>query len=605
MTEVVPVSVVIPCYRCAQTVERAVASVAAQTVQPMELILVDDGSADGTRAVLNELRGRYAPGWIRLVLLDQNQGAASARNAGWAQASGHYIALLDADDSWHPRKIELQYRFMASRPDIAVSGHGYEQVDTAPAPADLDDAVFRQLRVLPVLLKNPFVTPSFMFRRDLSHRFSPGKRHMEDHLFLMQVATSGFGIAKTALPLAYIYKNMFGDSGLSADLWAMQRGELVNYAILYRERRIPYIGAVLLTDYSWVKFSRRLFLVGLRKLIRLTGLAKTPAPYGLTAATDSPLSDRAATASTPVPIEPKVWGLVVCFHPAAGPLVDLVRRLAEQVTTVLLMNNGGLHEDVRRQLLSINTVIIFDFEENSGVAVALNEGFRQAVADQADFVVTFDQDSSPEPGHVAGLMHQWYQLASAAGLRHKTGAIGPSFYDARNGHFDFPFYREKGWKVVKEYLAAETSLVRADVLITSGMLVPTAMWADDLEFNELLFIDFVDTEWCLRSRQSGYSHYGCFDVKMKHELSEAGPVMWFGFTILKYSPLRRYYYFRNCLYCVSRSYVPKAFKVRLMVGLLLRVLTLPMVDEKPYLSIKSVAAGIFDALRGRYGSRKL
>ncbi len=273
MTEVVPVSVVIPCYRCAQTVERAVASVAAQTVQPLELILVDDGSADGTRAVLNELRGRYAPGWIRLVLLDQNLGAASARNTGWEQASGHYIALLDADDSWHPRKIELQYKFMASRPDIAVSGHGYEQVDAVATSAALDVAEFQQLQVLPVLLKNPFVTPSFMFLRDISHRFLSGRRHMEDHLFLMQVATSGLGMAKTALPLAFIYKNMFGDSGLSADLWAMQRGELENYAVLSREGRIAYAGAILLQAYSCIKFSRRLVLVGTRKLFRLTDIA--------------------------------------------------------------------------------------------------------------------------------------------------------------------------------------------------------------------------------------------------------------------------------------------------------------------------------------------
>ncbi len=605
MTEVVPVSVVIPCYRCAQTVERAVASVAAQTVQPMELILVDDGSADGTRAVLNELRDRYAPGWIRLVLLDQNLGAASARNAGWEQALGHYIALLDADDSWHPRKIELQYRFMASRPDIAVSGHGYEQVDAVPAPAVLVDAEFQQLQVLPVLLKNPFVTPSFMFLRDISLRFLSGRRHMEDHLFLMQVATSGLGIAKTSLPLAYIYKNMFGDSGLSADLWAMQRSELLNYAILYRERRIPYVGAVLLTDYSWVKFSRRLFLVGLRKLFRLGRAEKTRVVCA--SATNQgayPLMP-AMSGAARTGREPVAWGLIVCFHPDAGLLTALVRTLAEQVPTVLLLNNGGMDDSLRGELLNIKNAVIFDFPENSGVAAALNEGVRQAVADKADFVVTFDQDSCPEAGHVAALMHTWFELSSAAGLGQKIGAIGPSFYDARNGHFDFPFYREAGWKVVKEYAANKTSLVKADVLITSGMLAPTSMWADDLKFNELLFIDFVDTEWCFRSRQRGYSHYGCFDVKMKHELSEAGPVMWFGLTILKYSPLRRYYYFRNCLYCVSRSYVPNAFKVRLLIGLVLRILTLPMIDEKPYLSIKSVAAGIGDAIRGRYGSRKL
>ena len=129
MTEAVPVSVVMPCYRCAQTVERAVASVAAQTVRPMELILVDDGNADETRSVLAALRDRYSPGWIKLVLLEQNVGAASARNAGWEAASGQFIAFLDADDSWHPRKIELQYRFMLAQPDIVMSGHGHAQVE--------------------------------------------------------------------------------------------------------------------------------------------------------------------------------------------------------------------------------------------------------------------------------------------------------------------------------------------------------------------------------------------------------------------------------------------------------------------------------------------
>ena len=65
MTTAVPVSVVIPCYRCAQTLGRAVASVAAQTSLPMELILIDDASADETRSVLHDLPGRYPPGaWV-------------------------------------------------------------------------------------------------------------------------------------------------------------------------------------------------------------------------------------------------------------------------------------------------------------------------------------------------------------------------------------------------------------------------------------------------------------------------------------------------------------------------------------------------------------
>ena len=265
MIEVVPVSVVIPCYRCTQTVERAVASVAAQTVLPLELILVEDGSEDETRAVLVALARRFASDWIKLVVLEQNVGAASARNAGWEQASGQFVAFLDADDSWHPRKIELQYQFMLSTPDVAVSGHGHTQIAQVATPVLLERPVFHGLATLQILLKNPFITPSFMVRRDLPFRFLPGRRHMEDHLFLMRVAAAGLGIAKTKLPLAFIYKNIFGDAGLSANLWVMQCSELENYELLSQEGDISRSTFLFFKAYSWVKFFRRVLIVRSRR----------------------------------------------------------------------------------------------------------------------------------------------------------------------------------------------------------------------------------------------------------------------------------------------------------------------------------------------------
>jgi len=266
--DVVPVSVVIPCYRCGLTLERAVASVAAQTVQPLELILVDDGNTDETRNILVKLRDRYAPGWIKLVLLAQNVGAASARNAGWDQATGQLIAFLDADDSWHPRKMEMHYQFMLSEPDVAVSGHGHAQLSPSQAFPRLGKPVFRGLPHFYVLLKNPFITPSFMVRRDLAFRFLPGRRHMEDHLFLMQVTHAGLRIAKTTLPLAFIYKNIFGEAGLSADLWVMQEGELENYQFLYQQGSISRATFFFFRVYSWIKFCRRVLIVRCRRLLQ-------------------------------------------------------------------------------------------------------------------------------------------------------------------------------------------------------------------------------------------------------------------------------------------------------------------------------------------------
>ena len=102
MKPVVDVSVVVPCFACAGTIERAVASVAAQTCRPLELILVNDASLDETAACLQRLHDQY-PEWVHVVHLAVNVGAGEARNAGWSVAKGKYIAFLDADDSWHPR----------------------------------------------------------------------------------------------------------------------------------------------------------------------------------------------------------------------------------------------------------------------------------------------------------------------------------------------------------------------------------------------------------------------------------------------------------------------------------------------------------------------
>ena len=82
----VSVSVIIPCYRCASTIRRAIQSVINQTQKPAEVVLVDDASADETLVVLRELEEQY-PDWIKVIALTENKGAASARNAGWAMAN--------------------------------------------------------------------------------------------------------------------------------------------------------------------------------------------------------------------------------------------------------------------------------------------------------------------------------------------------------------------------------------------------------------------------------------------------------------------------------------------------------------------------------------
>src|SRR5712664_3388839 len=98
----VPVSVIIPTYNCARFVVEAIESVLAQTVVPTEIVVVDDGSVDDTQERLRSYHGR-----IR-YFRQGNGGVSAARYRGMREAQQEFIAFLDADDVWHPRKLELQ-----------------------------------------------------------------------------------------------------------------------------------------------------------------------------------------------------------------------------------------------------------------------------------------------------------------------------------------------------------------------------------------------------------------------------------------------------------------------------------------------------------------
>ena len=254
------VSVVIPCFRCGKTIGRALASILKQSRIPAEVILVDDASGDETLAILSELEHTY-PSLIKLLHLDQNVGAASARNAGWALATQPYIAFLDADDAWHPRKIEIQYDYMNANPDVVLSGHGNRLLNQNVLPDwNVVQGEAERISKWAMILSNKFVTPSVMVRRDIGQRFIEKQRHMEDHMLWLKIICRGAPVVKLSAELAAIYKAPFGVTGLSAQFWSMERGDLGNYLRLYREGYIASYHFAALGVYSILKYARRLFI---------------------------------------------------------------------------------------------------------------------------------------------------------------------------------------------------------------------------------------------------------------------------------------------------------------------------------------------------------
>ena len=114
------VSVIIPTYNRGWILTEAIDSVLAQDYKDFELIVVDDGSTDNTREILDSY-GRDI-----IVLRQANQGVSAARNRGLAEARGRLVAFLDSDDIWLPRKLLRQVDFFNSTPDAVINQSGQE-----------------------------------------------------------------------------------------------------------------------------------------------------------------------------------------------------------------------------------------------------------------------------------------------------------------------------------------------------------------------------------------------------------------------------------------------------------------------------------------------
>lgn len=117
------VSVVIPTFDRADLVGAAVESVLAQTYVPVETIVVDDGSRDGTPAALAPYAGRI------VSIRQENTGLAGARNAGWRRASGTCVGFLDSDDLWEPRLVEEVVRILRERPEADAVALAEREID--------------------------------------------------------------------------------------------------------------------------------------------------------------------------------------------------------------------------------------------------------------------------------------------------------------------------------------------------------------------------------------------------------------------------------------------------------------------------------------------
>ena len=263
-TQLKKISVVIPMYNAEKTIERALTSVLQQTYQgAIEIIVINDGSKDNSARFTERFIEQHPNFDIKLIN-QANGGVSKARNTGLKNATGEYIALLDSDDAWFSEKLEEQLNLMKANPLIDFLGASFEGFELKNKRiGELVKIEFKNL-----LFKNYFQPSTIIFKKNVLEKiglFDETQRYAEEGNYFMRVAKH--------FNCYFLNKNLiifgdgkagFGESGLSANLKEMEKGELKNLKYVYKQGWINpllYFGTVV---FSILKYARRILIVKLR-----------------------------------------------------------------------------------------------------------------------------------------------------------------------------------------------------------------------------------------------------------------------------------------------------------------------------------------------------
>lgn len=229
-----------------------------------------------------------------------------------------------------------------------------------------------------------------------------------------------------------------------------------------------------------------------------------------------------------------VLAVVVTYEPDDSLQMNL-EALRVQVGGVLIIDNASKNSEYVRGAATATKCVLIQNTTNVGVARAFNQGFEFAASHGFQWLATFDQDSQVTPGMIPGLLDSYHNRHSF-----NVGVLAPLHLDRNTGrHYHVPQH------VLVD--AGEWRLLRTT--ISSGSLIPIAVLQHVGGFDERLFIDFVDHDFCVRCRQSGYFVLESKRHILIHSLGSLSEHSFLGRRILcsNHSSVRRYYMTRNQL----------------------------------------------------------
>ncbi len=286
----------------------------------------------------------------------------------------------------------------------------------------------------------------------------------------------------------------------------------------------------------------------------------------------------------------KTCCVIVCYFPNVEVLSQLCYAITSDGGQVILVDNTESPTLTGQNLPSGCSLITLG--SNTGIAHAQNVGVNSAIAAGAEVVAFFDQDSTIKTGFLT-------TLTSALSLG-KPDIVSPLYVDdtSNNALPSTKVSRHGVTSTVHHCDSLEPYLV--DVVISSGTAASVEVFEVAGLFDEDFFIDFVDTEWCLRCRSKMIPIRVIPTAVMKNRIGSSSLSIGLT-TVFVHSPVRCYYQIRNCFLLFRKRHVPVFFAIRELVAVFYnRTLLLFIVDDiASYL--KAYFYALYDGFRGVTG----
>ena len=273
-------------------------------------------------------------------------------------------------------------------------------------------------------------------------------------------------------------------------------------------------------------------------------------------------------------------------------MTRICERLLASSCEVVVVDNSDKNSFGNCELPSRCTAISLGM--NCGIAYAQNRGIEHALRCGADVIVFFDQDSEIDRGFLAALVAPLTvgeaQVVAPVSIDQASGAELPSIRVNRYGISS------------KVYSSERASPNLVDIVISSGTAATKEVFDIVGLLDEDFFIDFVDTEWCLRCRGKSIPIRVVPSAIMQHTIGTASKDLCVT-TVLVHGPTRCYYQIRNCFHLFRKPDIPLSLALRETAAVIFsRVLLLVLVRNKAEY-LKAYRAAITDGLKGVVGKK--